>query len=264
LKTHILKITASILFLFLVTGSLTACSAKPDRETVTQYSTIDSLLNGLYDGITTVGQLKKYGDIGIGTFEGLDGEMLELDGQFYQVKFDGKASLVDQTVKSPFAVVTFFDTDLKETLPFGLDNAGLQSYLDSKLPTANIFYAFKISGRFSYMKTRSVPAQVKPYPKLVDVTKNQAVFEFKDLEGTMVGFRCPPYVNGVNLPGYHLHFLNATKDAGGHVLDFKVSQAEAKVDFTSQFNLVLPDQGSDFYKFDFSVDQSTDIQKAEK
>jgi acetolactate decarboxylase len=241
-----------------------ACGAEPDREILTQYSTIDSLMNGLYDGVTTLGEVQKHGDTGIGTIEGLNGELLELDGRFYQVSVDGRVHLLDKSVKSPFAAVTYFDTDLKENLPAGLDYAGLQSYLDARLPTANIFYAFKISGKFNYIKTRSVPAQVKPYPKLVDVTKNQAVFEFKDVEGTMVGFRCPPYVNGVNVPGYHLHFLTAAKDAGGHVLELKTSQVEALIDYTSSFDMVLPDQDSDFYKFNFSQDQSSDIQKAEK
>jgi acetolactate decarboxylase len=264
LKYFILKISALVIFAVLILVSLSACAAQPDRELLTQYSTIDSLMNGLYDGITTVRELQKFGDIGIGTFEGLDGEMLEIDGRFYQVKVDGRAYPVASSARSPFAVVTYFDPDLKATLPSGLDNPGIQAYLDSQLPTPNIFYAIKISGKFSYMKTRSVPGQVKPYPKLVDVTQKQAVFEFNDVAGTVIGFRCPAYVNGVNVPGYHLHFLTAAKDAGGHVLEFKVSQAEALIDYTSRFNLVLPGPGSDFYKFDFSKDQSGDVQKAEK
>ena len=264
MRSHTGKIIVLALIAALVLSSLTACGAKTDRETFTQYSTIDSLMNGLYDGITTLGQVQKYGDTGIGTIEGLNGEMLELEGRFYQISVDGKVHVLEGSIKTPFAEVTFFDADLKENMPAGLDFAGLQSYLDARLPTPNIFYAFKISGKFSYLKTRSVPAQVKPYPKLVDVTKNQAVFEFTNVEGTLVGFRCPAYVNGVNVPGYHLHFLSAAKDAGGHVLDFKVGQAEALVDYTANFKLVLPDQGSDFYKFDFTQDQSSDIQKAEK
>jgi acetolactate decarboxylase len=140
----------------------------------------------------------------------------------------------------------------------------LQAYLDAKLPTANIFYAFIIKGKFSYMKTRSVPAQQKPFPPLVEVTQKQPVFEFNGVEGTLVGFRCPAYVNGINLPGYHLHFLNTTKDAGGHVLEFKIIQAEAQVDYISEFKLILAGQEGDFYKIDLSKDQSVDLQKAEK
>jgi len=37
------------------------------------------------------GELKRNGDFGIGTFNALDGEMIGLDGAFYQIKVDGVA-----------------------------------------------------------------------------------------------------------------------------------------------------------------------------
>ena len=90
-------------------------------------------------------------------------------------------------------------------------------------PPKTCFYAVMIQGEFSYVKTRSVPAQEKPYPPLAEVTKNQPTFEFTDVTGTMVGFRCPPYVTGINVPGYHLHFLTDDRTAGGHLLEFTVA-----------------------------------------
>jgi len=241
-----------------------ACASNPDRETLVQISTIDALLNGAYDGVTMIGELKKYGDFGIGTLAGLDGEMLEIDGKFYQVKSDGIAYHISDTAETPFAAVTYFDTDRKVNLPADLDYAGLQEYLDGILPTENIFYAFKITGTFSYMKTRSVPAQQKPYPPLVEVTKTEPVFEFNNVQGTIVGFRCPSYVSGVNVPGYHLHFLTASKDAGGHVLDLRIASAEASIDYTSEFKMILPGEGSDFYKLNLATDTGGDLEKAEK
>lgn len=260
-RDNYLRSIACLLALLLFGAS--SCSA-PHRETLTQISTIDAILNGVYDGVVTYGELKKYGDFGIATFEGLDGEMVAFDGNFYQIKADGKAYPVSDAMKTPFASMTFFDTDLEERLPEGTDFKKLEGFLDSKLPTANIFYAIKIEGAFSHMKTRSVPAQQKPYPPLVEVTKNQPTFEFNDVKGTIVGFRSPPYVSGVNVPGYHLHFLTKDKDGGGHVLEFRVQEAAVMVDYTSEFSMILPGAGSDFYRIDLTKDLTKDLQKAEK
>ena len=234
------------------------------RDTLVQISTIDALLNGVYDGVMTFGTLKEYGDFGIGTFEGLDGEMVAFDDDFYQIKTDGIAYPVSDSMETPFACVTFFDFDHKEQLPQGIDYSQLEKFLDGMLPTSNIFYAIKIEGVFTYMKTRSVPGQEKPYPPLAEVTKHQPIFEFNDVEGTIVGFRCPAYVSGVNVPGYHVHFLTKDEDAGGHVLEFEVEQAVAYVDYTSEFLMILPGEDSDFYNIDLAQDKQEELEKVEK
>jgi len=234
------------------------------RETLVQISTIDALLGGVYDGVADFGTLKKYGDFGIGTFEGLDGEMVGFNGSFYQIKADGIAYPVSDSMKTPFACVTFFDTDHEEKLSEGTNYEQVQEFLDGILPTSNIFYAIKIEGNFRYMKTRSVPGQEKPYPPLVEVTKNQPIFEFNDVRGTIVGFRCPSYASGVNIPGYHLHFLTEGKDAGGHVLEFRVGEAVASLDYTSSFFMILPGQDSDFYQVDLTQDKEEELEKVEK
>jgi acetolactate decarboxylase len=234
------------------------------RETLTQISTIDAILAGVYDGVMNYETLKGYGDFGIGTFEGLDGEMLAFDGKYYQIKADGIAYAVSGAMKTPFASVTFFEADYEETLPAGINYQGFQEFLDGVLPTENTFYAIRIDGTFSYMKTRSVPVQQKPYPPLVEVTKNQPVFEFNNVRGTLVGFRSPPYAAGVNVVGYHLHFLTDSNDAGGHVLEFTVQDAAVTLDYTGDFLMILPDEGSDFYKIDLTPDNQDELEKAEK
>ena len=255
--------------------SMLGCSSNPatqiyadnpvaQRETLTQISTIDAILNGVYDGVVDFGTLKKYGDFGIGTFEGLDGEMLGFDGNFYQVKSDGIAYPASDSMETPFASVTFFEVDCNHDLPEGISYEQLEDFLDGVLPTGNIFYAIKIEGTFSYMKTRSVPAQEKPYPPLVEVTQNQPTFEFNDVEGTIVGFRCPAYVSGVNVPGYHLHFLTKSRDSGGHVLEFEVVEAVAFIDYTSEFLMILPGDESDFYEVDLTQDKQKELEKVEK
>jgi len=234
------------------------------RETLTQISVIGALLEGIYDGVMPFETLHKYGDFGIGTFTGLDGEMIGFNGNFYQIKADGIASPVADSMKTPFACVTFFDVDQEAQLPEGLDYEQLKEFLDGILPSTNIFHAIEIRGSFSYMKTRSVPAQEKPYPPLVEVTQNQPTFEFSNVEGTIVGFRSPSYVEEITVPGYHLHFLTKEEGAGGHVLELRTGKAIAYLDYTQEFLMILPGEDSAFYRASLSQDRQADLEKAEK
>jgi len=234
-----------------------------NNDVLFQVSTINALLEGVYDGETTFQELERHGDFGIGTFNGLDGEMIGLDGDFYQIKADGVAYPVPDSAKTPFAVVTFFESDKAMLLNETVDYEQLNQRLDSLLPTKSIFYAFKIVGTFEYVKTRSVPAQKKPYPKLVEVVKNQPTFEFHNVKGTMVGFRCPAYVEGINVPGYHIHFITEDRKAGGHLLKCRMKAVDIMVDYTSSFYMVLP-KGGEFHKVNLADDKRKELEKVEK
>jgi acetolactate decarboxylase len=209
-------------------------------DTIYQFSTINALLEGVYDGEISCGNLKENGDFGLGTFEDLDGEMLELDGVIYQIKADGNVYEAGDTETSPFAAVTFFETDIQGTVDEQIDSQQMAEYIKGLLPSQNVMYAVKITGNFSYMKTRSVAAQEKPYPRLVDVTKDQSVFEFNNTEGTIVGYWMPDYVSGINVPGFHLHFINQEKNTGGHILDYVISSGTVEIDSTDEIYLELP------------------------
>jgi len=104
---------------------------------------------------------------------------------------------------------------------------------------------------------------VKPYPPLAEVTKGQSIFEFNDVEGTIVGFRSPSYVGGMNVPGYHLHFITEDRRAGGHLLEVKVKDATAKLDYTPDLFMVLPSE-DDFYRVDLTNIKEEEVGKAEK
>jgi acetolactate decarboxylase len=231
-------------------------------DTIYQFSVIDALLEGVYDGEITCAELKENGDFGLGTFDNLDGEMLELDGVIYQVKADGNVYEINDTETSPFAAVTFFETDIQEEINTEMTGQGLASYIEELLPGKNLMYAVKITGNFSYMKTRSVAAQEKPYPRLVDVTKDQSVFEFNDTEGTIVGYWMPEYINGINVPGYHLHFITADRTAGGHILDYTISSGTIEIDSCDSFYLELP-ENENYQSIGFSADNEGDLEEAE-
>ena len=57
----------------------------PPRDTLFQVSTIGALNVGVFGGVVDYANLKQQGDCGIGSFTGLDGEMVAVDGKFYQV-----------------------------------------------------------------------------------------------------------------------------------------------------------------------------------
>jgi acetolactate decarboxylase len=251
-----------ILFFALI---LAACSDYHKKQGVLfQTSTINALLQGDYDGTMTFGQLKRHGNFGLGTVNTLNGEMVGLDGKFYQVRTDGKAYMISDTMKTPFAEVTFFKPDTILSLQDSINSfAQLESYLDRLLPTPNIFYAFKITGRFDDIETRSVPQQHKPYPLLTDAVKHQATFEFHNVEGTMVGFRCPAFVKGVNVPGYHFHFITGDRKAGGHMLACKFYKASVAIEYLSRFKMDLP-RTSSFYNLNLNQEKTRELEKVEK
>ncbi len=246
------------IFLLLLAG----CSTAP-KNTLTQVSTIDALLAGAYDGQMTLNKLLKYGDFGIGTFDALDGEMIMLDHQVYQARADGTIHLMPAKATAPFASVVNFKADMTPRLKDMLTAKTFQSAVDELAPNQNLFLAVRFDGCFTFMKVRSVPKQGKPYPPLAEVTPHQAVFEYTGVSGTVLGFRCPSFAKGINVPGYHLHFISDDKTKGGHVIDFTTGGGNLQLDTCNRFYMVLPEQDQ-FSKIDLSQDRSKELEKVEK
>jgi branched-chain amino acid transport system substrate-binding protein len=200
------------------------------EDTLFQTSTISSLLQGDYDGDLTIAQLKQQGDFGLGTFNGLDGEMIVLDGIVYQVRSDGAALEAVGDEYTPFAAVTYFESE--QSMPFEEPEpcTAFQETLDSVLPDPNAPYAIQVSGTFSEIQVRAPYKQHQPYPTLAEALEDQAVFNYENVQGTMVGFRLPDYLEGVNATGYHFHFLTEDMKAGGHVLDCRTGSVQVDLD----------------------------------
>jgi acetolactate decarboxylase len=234
-----MKIARSLILLLLL-NLMAAVPGLQAGSCLFQYSTIQALMEGIYDGDLTFRRLSRHGDFGIGTFNALDGEMIGVNGRFYQIKADGVAYPVAEDARTPFANVAFFKPEktIKITTPVSYKD--LEKWLGAVLPSANLIYAIKITGTFPFVRTRSVPRQQKPYPRLTDVVKQQAVFDFHKIKGEMAGFRTPPFLAGVNVAGYHLHFITADRRAGGHVLDFEIGEARIEIDQMTEFDLQLP------------------------
>ena len=86
------------------------------RHTVFQTSLMSALLDGVYDGEMTIGELLTHGDFGLGTFNSLDGEMVIADGVCYQVR-DGVGQLAGNDQRTPFAVITTFVPTITAEMP---------------------------------------------------------------------------------------------------------------------------------------------------
>jgi acetolactate decarboxylase len=217
-----------LLALFLVLFAAHASVfAQTDPGVIYQVSPLVLLKQGQYDGRVSFQDLKRHGDFGIGTVQGIDGEMVALDGQFYQITVDGKVHLIPDSQTSPFAMVTFF----QPTQSVSLERVGslkeLESILDREIPDKTKIVAVKVEASFATIRFRSVPPQVKPYPPLDAVIKAQRVFDRENISGVMVGFRFPDYLEGANAAGYHFHFITDDRTVGGHVLDCSLAQAKA-------------------------------------
>lgn len=212
-------------------------------DAVFQASTIDALLAGAYDGDMPFSELKKHGDFGLGTVNALDGEMVGLDGRFYRVALDGSVHAVPDDEMTPFADVAFFQPEQALEIASGASLDDMKAAVDAALPSENMFYAVRVSGTFATLTARSVPRQEKPYRPLTEAVKKQNVFHFENIEGTLVGFRCPENVGGLGVPGYHFHFLSADGKRGGHVLALATGKATAEIDLLDAYEVVLPKTG---------------------
>ena len=210
-----------------------------DRETIYQGATMEALLAGNYAGVADVEKIKSQGDVGLGTFEGLDGEMIILDGKVYKAAKTGKVTEEGDKAQSPFYAVTAFDADITKEIKnnggMGLDS--LKGELDKLRPRNDLPYAVVIKGKFESIKVRSVGPYQPPFPLLSDAVKEQQVFDYKNISGRLVGFWMPSYIGNTNAAGYHLHFLSDDCKKGGHVLDLNINEAEISLDETPDLQI---------------------------
>lgn len=213
-------------------------------DEVYQFSTISALLEGVYDGDVTIADILRHGDFGLGTFNHLDGEMVIVDGNCYRLRSDGSATRAPLTDRTPFAAVTEFHTDFEIAIQNRTDGTAVTAAIDRRIESPNLIYAIKISGRFAELHARTVMEQKPPYPPLTEATDGQAETRFTDATGVIVGFRTPDYQQGISVAGYHLHFLNNDRTAGGHVLNFVLQEGLVAGSGASQLHLSLPTSGA--------------------
>lgn len=243
-----------------------AAQAPADRDCLYQTALLQSLMLGDYYGSVPVGRLKACGDTGIGTFDGLNGELIMLDGTVYAALSDGSVAVMPDDMTVPFSNVTFLEEDTKETLTDIGSMEELKQVMTGIVSRqgSNYFYMAKITGTFAAIQYRSEYAQTEPYKPLAEVMlTDQVIFEGEGLSGTIVALYCPDYMDGLNTSGWHFHFLSEDKTRGGHLLDVRFDTAEAVIDKTTAFQMLLPEEEF-FQDIDLTADLEAAINKVEK
>ncbi|MBK8295516.1 MAG: acetolactate decarboxylase [Solirubrobacterales bacterium] len=234
-----------------------------ESHTLFQASTVSALLDGSYDGDLSFAELAEQGDTGLGTLNGLDGEMIALDGQFLRADFRGTISVVSPDSQTPFAVVGWFEPDLEFEISGVVGFDHLVTLLEERMPPGTPAAAVRIDGDFKSVTARSVPRQHAPYRPLAEVVADQNVFELPAGLGTLVGFRFPSYSERIEIAGYHLHFVDHGRKHGGHVLDLEIEAANVKVEVSSDLHIELP-PGMDLGSPDLAGDTHAAIERAER
>jgi acetolactate decarboxylase len=214
--------------------------AEREPHVLFQASTIGALLEGAFEGDVTFAELAEHGDLGLGTLNHLDGEMIALDGRFYRADVEGNVTGVSPEERTPFAVVVPFASNLQFDLEGSLDHDRLLAEIDRRIPADAASCAVRIDGRFELVRARSVPRQEPPYRPLTEVVGEQHVFELADVDGTMLGFRFPEYAEGIEVAGWHLHFISEDRARGGHVLDSRSETAHIQLDPSGDLHVELP------------------------
>jgi acetolactate decarboxylase len=220
-----------------------------------QASTIGALLQGAYDGDVSFEELAQHGDLGLGTLNALD-------GRFYRADIDGVIHEVSPSAKSPFAVVVFFTPAAELDLDTALTQEELLARLDEQVPAEAPSWAVRIDGSFDWVRARSVPRQKPPYRPLTEVVAEQHVFELRDVAGTLLGFRFPDYSEGIEVSGYHLHFISEDRSRGGHVLDCRARNVRARLDPSSHLHVELP-PGIDLFAPDVQASTHEALRRVE-
>ncbi len=236
------------------------------RSPMYQVSTLQALAKGYFYGVKTVGDLLDRGDTGLGTFVGVDGEMIILDGHCYRADEKGEVKEVTKDAKTPFAVVSTLVKEISFTLAGPLSMADVLSRLNEEKEKAgrNQIFLARIDGEFEEVYARSEIGGAEPYSTLAELLKtNQKEFHFGAVKGSLVCVYFPPYMDGLNLADWHIHFLSEDHSQGGHVFAFTLKQGEAAMAPAGGFQLEIPSDAH-FQTMDLKNVSKKEIESVEK
>lgn len=205
-----------------------------------QASTLDALLRGELTGDLTIGELLQHGDLGLGTLNLLDGELIVVDGEALVARTDGSVQRVPDDTRTPFAVVCPFTAEHEGEVRDAGDFEAVTAAIDALAPPAAACLAVRIDARIAHARLRSVPKQTQPNPTLADAVASQVEFDLGETDATIVGFRFPRDLAGLELPGWHLHLVTADRTAGGHLLDVAVTTGHIAIERETELTVEVP------------------------
>ena len=244
LKNVVIAGMALLLIPIISPASSFFTSCNHAENTIFQVSTIGALVLGSYDSDYSYRDVMCHGNFGVGTFSNLNGEMIALDNDFYQMGVKGNLTTVNPSDQAPFAEVIDFQPKFFENIEDVANYHALGIALSRYLSNHNIPYAIRMDGTFKTIKFRNFPAQKKPYPPLSEVVSKQTVVTLHNVQGTLVGFWFPHYWEGIATPGFHFYFINTAHTIGGHVLEVSVADGRASIEPVQNMQFYLPNTTS--------------------
>ena len=212
-----------------------------------QISTLNALALGYTRRVSTVAELLEHGNIGLGTFENADGEMIVLDGSCYRATDDGSVTKVPNECGVTFASVAFMegDTDMFDLHDIDCIES-LKNQLDLKIEEGfglNSMHVVRVDASFRIVKARAEKGVPTQHVELKEILKErQREFEFERIMGTLVCLYHPDYMQGMNAAGWHFHFLSSDTKFGGHVFDLAFLHGRCMHKRLNQMQVKLPSE----------------------
>ena len=236
------------------------------QNTMYQVSTLQALALGYSRAVITAEELLREGDTGLGTFEDVNGEMIAMDGQCYRADQDGRVSAVAPETGVPFAAVAKLYGEQQFQLENMPDITSVQSELTRKIEERfglNSMHVVRIDGEFTKVDARSeAPYRSHHVPLKEVLSKTQKAFLFENIRGSLIGVYFPDYMDGINMPGWHLHFLSEDRSKGGHVFDVSIREGTARADKISSIVIKLPEEPA-FDTYSLKQDLQAEIKSIE-
>ena len=209
-----------------------------------QISTLQELALGYSRAVVNVGDMMRHGDLGLGTFEDVNGEMIVLDGHCYRADEKGNVSEADDKTGVPFSSVTIFKEDRICEIDSIDSIEKLKVFLDLRIEEnfgLNSMHIVRIDGSFKRVCARSESGYRAHHVTLKEaLSVTQRDFYFDDISGTLVCVYYPDYMDGINASGWHLHFVSEDRKKGGHVFDLSMEKGTAYFEKITNIEIILP------------------------
>ncbi|KAL4894462.1 alpha-acetolactate decarboxylase [Aspergillus ambiguus] len=228
-----------------------------------QYSVVSALMHGICETGPSISHILAHGDHGLGTVPHLNGEIIIMDGKAYHFPPDSpRPRKIDPTDRMAFIMITRFNPTFSKRLAT-LTMSSLESALAPLLPTQqNRFISIRVEATFPQIWFRVIPAQTTPREPLVDLARRQSIREKEHVRGVLFGFWSPVFASGFSVAGFHLHFLSADHNTGGHVVGFEAEDVSLAAASIGEYRIQLPDDAS-FHEAPLGSVGAEDIHEAE-
>lgn len=236
------KYVVSFVLLFL----FDSCNSKIEEKVVTriekkafQNAPFQLLVDGYFKGYNSVNELASKGDFGLGVYHDMNGELILIDGIFYRVDYGGKVEKAQTYLTVPYITMTYFKPDARFTVSKKMSSRDFLDYLNKSIDPKKI-YAIRIEGFFNSLKLCAPRTPKRIGATLEEVIKDRAVFNTNNPNGVAVGFYFPKHYKGVNIPGFHFHYISSDKKYGGHLMDFAIKNIQVQLQIIKSLEVNNP------------------------